>query len=368
MPDTPLRTTKNKKIDHLSTSIITNIGIKPSEKISQKEIYDKSTYQKARFQNSVQSANWGHFYSQTCAEGMFTVLNNVIENALKMCIHRKKDFIRIDKSSLTIFQRWVDAKSQKLHRLIKYYKDSLGQSYKELHRRFLENLHSDRLSTHIKHFGSLKTERAKWNFINEARNSRRTKTSISFLRNSFGDLISEQKDIPNLFNYMFSRLGDFMGKTVEYTEHNDIKTNEFRFEPIGLYQCKSHGKSCKSLNINKPLGPSNIPAWALKDCLHVIAEPPTFLINALLNEGNFASHLKQAHVIQVFKSGDAEDPQNYGPISITSALSKVFEKVINEQITQFLDQNQMFSPLQFGFRSKFSTTDALLFATEKKEI
>ena len=132
-----------------------------------------------------------------------------------------------------------------------------------------------------------------------------------------------------------------MGKTVENTLHNDIKTTKFRFQPKSFYQCKSHDKN---LNIKKPLSPSNIPVWALQDFLHIIAEPFAFLINAFSNEGFFPSHLKQAHVIPVFKSGDAEDPKNYRPISITSALSKVFKKVISEQITQFLDQNKLFSP------------------------
>ena len=120
--------------------------MKPSVKTCQKEIYDKSLYQKARFQNLVQSANWGHFYSQTCAEGMFTVFNNISENALKKCIHRKKVFIRNDKNSLTIFQRWVDTKTRKLNRLIKTDMDPLGQSYKELNRQIIENSHSGRLS------------------------------------------------------------------------------------------------------------------------------------------------------------------------------------------------------------------------------
>ena len=201
--------------------------------------------------------------------------------------------------------------------------DPLGQPYKELNRQFIENLHSDRWSTYIKIFGSLKTEREKMNFIIETRNSKRTKSSISSLRNSFGDIITEQKDIANLFNYKFTRLGDFMGKTVEYTVHNDIKTTKFSFQPKSFYQCKSH---VKNLYINKPLGPSNIPVWALQDSLHIIAEPFTFLINAFSNEGIFPSHLKQAHVIPVFKSGDAEGPKNYRPISITSALSKLFKK------------------------------------------
>ena len=159
---------------------------------------------------------------------MFTVFNNTIENALKMCIHRIKVFIRNDKGSLTIFQRWVDTKTRKLHRLIKNDVDPLGQAYRELSRQFIKNIHSDRLSTHIKNFGSLKTERERWKFINEARNSKRTKSSISSLRNSFGDIITEQKDIANLFNYKFCRLGDTMRKTVEYTEHNIIKSKKIR--------------------------------------------------------------------------------------------------------------------------------------------
>ena len=119
------------------------------------------------------------------------------------------------------------------------------------------------------------------------------------------------------------------------------------------------------VNSNKPLGPSNIPAWALKDSVDIIGEPLTFLINAFLHEGRFPNHLKRAHVVPKYKSGDIEDPTNYRPISITSALSKVFEKVIQNQIVEFLDDTKLLSPHQFGFRANFSTADALLYATEK---
>ena len=121
----------------------------------------------------------------------------------------------------------------------------------------------------------------------------------------------------------------------------------------------------RSLNTKKPLGPSNIPAWALKDSLNVIAEPLTFLINAFLEQGKFPNHLKRAHVVPIYKNGDAEEPNNYRPISITSALSKVFEKLICNQILEHLERNNLLSQIQFGFRAKYSTTDALLYATEK---
>ena len=97
----------------------------------------------------------------------------------------------------------------------------------------------------------------------------------------------------------------------------------------------------KEVNLNKPFGPSIFPAWALKDSIGVIAEPLCFLIYAFLNEGMFPSDLKQGHICPIIKNGDSEDPNNYRPISITAALSNIFEKVTREQITNYID-NKLF--------------------------
>ena len=137
---------------------------------------------------------------------------------------------------------------------------------------------------------------------------------------------------------------------------NDNK--KFSLQPISLFECKK--KHLKRLDKIKPLGPSNIPAWALKDCLNLLAEPLCFMIKAFIEEGKFPEHLKQAHVIPIFKKGDNEDPDNYQPISITSSLAKVFEQILRERMNEYLERNNLLGPLQFGFRAKYSTTDALL--------
>ena len=115
----------------------------------------------------------------------------------------------------------------------------------------------------------------------------------------------------------------------------------FIFQPIALFTCAKFGKE---LNINKPLGPSNIPACALKDSISVIAEPLCFLINASLNEGKFPRDLKQAHVCPIFKKGDTENPIQtiIDLFQITAAISKVFEKVIREQFTNYIDNSKLF--------------------------
>ena len=78
-----------------------------------------------------------------------------------------------------------------------------------------------------------------------------------------------------------------------------------------------------------------MPAWALKDCLNILAEPLCDLANTFIQEGRFPNHLKQAYVIPIHKKGDCEDPNNYRPISITAALAKIFEKVLREQMSNY---------------------------------
>ena len=183
------------------------------------------------------------------------------------------------------------------------------------------------------------------------------------MKNIFGDIITDQKRIANLLNYRFSKLGDFFGEKGKGlpTPNVSLASTSFKFQPISPFLCK---KALKELNSNKPLGPSNIPAWALKDCMNIVAEPLQFLINAFIFEGSFPQQLKQAHITPIFKSGDAENPKNYRPISITSALAKIFEKSLNEQITEYLNKNILICPNQVGFRKKVSTSDALILATE----
>ena len=86
--DTPLRTGNKKEIDHSETSLITNTHCKPTCKVFRITLYDKQTYQKNRFQYLLQSSDWGHFYSQICAEGMFSVFVDFVRNALKKSISK----------------------------------------------------------------------------------------------------------------------------------------------------------------------------------------------------------------------------------------------------------------------------------------
>ena len=69
---------------------------------------------------------------------------------------------------------------------------------------------------------------------------------------------------------------------------------------------------------------------------------------------------KKAAIVPVFKSGDRTVPSNYLPISLTSVIIKVFERVIRKQIVTFLISNGHLNPTQHGFRGGHSCLAALL--------
>ena len=70
-----------------------------------------------------------------------------------------------------------------------------------------------------------------------------------------------------------------------------------------------------------------------------------------------------ARVTPVFKKGVKSDLNNYRPISVIPVVLKVFEKIVYEQLYQYLNYNKLLSSCQSGFRSLHSTLMALLEAT-----
>ena len=90
----------------------------------------------------------------------------------------------------------------------------------------------------------------------------------------------------------------------------------------------------------------------------------TQVINACITEQSFPTMLKKGIITPLFKKDNPLDPKNYRPITITSSTSKIFEKILHAQINQYLSSKKLLSPLQFGFREKISTQDALIYFTE----
>ena len=113
------------------------------------------------------------------------------------------------------------------------------------------------------------------------------------------------------------------------------------------------------LSPNSAAGPDCVPSSLLTNCATELAPVLLLIFSHSLTHGVIPDSWKRAAVIPIYKSGDKTVPSNYRPISLTSVICKVLERIIRKQICSFLDQNGCFNSTQHGFRSGRSCLSAL---------
>ena len=74
----------------------------------------------------------------------------------------------------------------------------------------------------------------------------------------------------------------------------------------------------------------------------------------LFTSAVFPSALKIAKVVPVYKKDSKLNFSGYWPISLLSNLDKILNKLICTRIFKFFNNNNLFYPLQFGFRKLVS--------------
>ena len=119
-------------------------------------------------------------------------------------------------------------------------------------------------------------------------------------------------------------------------------------------------KVITNLHSPKVSGSNWIPVVVLKNCEPELSYILADLFNIYLKESCFPDCWKVSLVVPVFKNiGGRSTAKNYHPVSLLSAVSKVFEKLVNNRIFGYLEKCGFFSDFQYHIRSSRSTVDLL---------
>lgn len=86
----------------------------------------------------------------------------------------------------------------------------------------------------------------------------------------------------------------------------------------------------------------------------------TFIFQSSLKQGKLPSDWKLAYISPIHKKGTKSDPSNYRPISLTSVCSKTLEHIISSAIFTHLDNHNILSHNQHGFRARRSCETQLI--------
>lgn len=203
-----------------------------------------------------------------------------------------------------------------------------------------------------------------WKNINCLLNRNNDKKDLpkSFLVN--GNYISENLEIANNFNQYFTNIGPSLANNIRtscestFKDYlNDRHSSNFEFISVTKEQVT---KVIDNLKPKTSRGKDNMSNKLLKEVKNEISESLTVIINQCFSTGVFPNSLKIAKVVPLHKKNENYLFDNYRPVSILSSISKVIEKIMHNQIYNYLKESNLLYTSQYGFRSFHSTELATL--------
>ena len=161
-----------------------------------------------------------------------------------------------------------------------------------------------------------------------------------------------------------------VGKSIQDKIPTNAEDNFMNFMPdnstlegIDIFNIVSEGDVLEYINSiadDKSIN-DDIPVKIYKHIAPSVIGPITHIINKSLADGNMPAHCKNALLTPVYKGeGNKLDPGNYRPISILPLLGKCIEYFVNQNLMDYINNNDILSDRQFGFRKDNSTTYLML--------
>ena len=208
--------------------------------------------------------------------------------------------------------------------------------------------------------------KAKTNFYRTVLSSKTPKEVWKVINNILHPAPNRIRASPDDLNLHFSTTAQ---RTLNV---NPKPVNEIK-KYIESLQCNNEDRFClrnvtynevystlKSLRNGTSTGVDNIPIKYVKLAINEICSPLTHIINSFISNDKYPTTWKQSRVCPIPKIPNPSTPTDYRPISILPALSKVYEKLVLQQMLEFIERNDIYKNTVSGFRKGFSTGSALL--------
>ena len=107
-------------------------------------------------------------------------------------------------------------------------------------------------------------------------------------------------------------------------------------------------------------GPSKLRKKHFEELPDNILHNLTHIFNCCLSVGYYPKQFKHAHLIFIHKNGtDKHNPLNYRPISLLNTMGKIFGKILNNKLNNFLQSHNIIKDTQHGFRPKRGTSSLI---------
>ena len=330
---------------------------------------DKCNYEEIN--KYLSSVDWDHkLTSETSVTHDAELLYEEIFNACSVSVPKKKlkTNSQIPRDRKILFKRSKFLKKKLLNANKQKNSDKINQELVEIQSKLLKSHDLERrrkehsvvkgIKKNTKLFFSYAQKFRKCrqkivSLINDEGVSKNTAEEMSeILKNQYEKSFNKKKSVPEV---SLTRPTDN-----NTTNINDLFSDEAQFTEIDIAD-EDIINAIKSTKINSAPGQDCLPSILLHKCASSLVKPLKRIMKKSLSNGDIPQIWKEAIITPIYKGkGGKSDPAQYRPISLTSQIIKLLERIIRSYLIQFLEVNGAFPNSQHGFRPNRSTVTQLL--------
>ena len=198
-------------------------------------------------------------------------------------------------------------------------------------------------------------------FYSYAKSHSQIKSHLNMLFNKDSSVTTDPKEMADLLQDQFSSV---------YSNPNapGVKAATFASPEVGnlfdsydiSFTTDDILEAIGELKADSACGPDGIPAILIKSCKEELCKPIKMIWDKSLATGTVPEYYKKAFVSPLFKKGNRAEAINYRPVSLTSHIVKIYERVLRKVMVQYLEDNKIISCKQHGFRAGRSCLTQML--------
>ena len=344
--------------DHLTLEMyyVANANKQHSHSTNAKRFsYDRGDYDKMR--KMLQEVDWEVELQGLDANFMMLFIESKIYTTMEECIpqyqinNENKDplwmnnnIMKIIKMKHNAYKRWLLTKKGKDYERYKRKSNKVKSTLRK-HVQTFEKKIAEQLKTNSKKY---------WKY---AHSKLKSNTKVPDLKMENGTYTETEQEKVDILNKFFSSIFTKEDKTsvplIDKKFSGSVLMDMDITEQMVL-------ETLQSLKPSKSPGPDGLHPKVLREIAAQIANPLSTMFRASLQTGLIPNTWKLAHVTPIYKKGKKDQKENYRPISLTSVVCRIMERLIKNVLTGHLLENNLFTPDQYGFREFRSCLSQLL--------
>ena len=323
-------------------------------------------YDKIDFQQMISNHDWTDFTSADSPDLAWSIMKETIEGVIdRMCPLK---LIKIKKVKEDwVSQELLEQITLKDHLLAKAKRTNKPEDWARARKiRNDTNLWAKKAkSEYIKKQldNNLNDHKKFWRSIKNIIPSQKQQSQHISLIDEISNLTVPDELTANYINEHFATIGPKLAQNFNaHWEYNGaIYPSLFSLVPTNI---KDTTKLIKDIDISKSSAIPNLSSRVIKDAFEAIPDKLTRLFNLSIAKRKFPEQWKVATVIPLQKVGNKTDVNNFRPISLLPLPGKLLEKIIHNQTMTYLENNNILTPHQNGFRANHSTISTIANLTD----